>query len=30
MWWKYLITFLAGAWTMFIIMGIFIGGRGGD
>lgn len=28
MWWKYLIAFLAGAWTMLIMIGVFMGGRG--
>ena len=28
MWWKYIIAFLAGAWTMFLLMGIFISGGG--
>lgn len=30
MWWKYVIAFIAGAWTMFLMIGIFLGGGGGD
>ena len=30
MWWKYLIAFMAGAWTAFLMIGIFMGGKGGD
>jgi hypothetical protein len=30
MWWRYLITFVAGAWFMFLMIGIFMGGKGGN
>ena len=30
MWWKYLIAFMAGAWFTLLMIGIFMGGKGGD